>query len=62
METMTPDQMAVVNESDAVCEDCGATPHEADSLDGWFIDSVLRPDDGPDGFVRAAQVRCPACW
>lgn len=51
----------VIEESDAVCETCGADPkgdpgaHEAES--GWFIDSVL---DG-DG-TAIAVVRCPKCW
>ena len=59
--TLTVEQMEVVNDSDAVCE-CGANPREADALDGWFLDTVLMPDDGPEGIVRIAQVCCPACW
>ena len=59
---MTPEQLAVVNDSDALCEGCGANPREAENLEGWFIDSVLLPDDGPDDFVRTAQIRCPQCW
>jgi hypothetical protein len=53
---MTIDQLEVVNDSDALCEGCGANPREADSLDGWFIDTALTPDG------RVAQVRCPTCW
>jgi hypothetical protein len=58
---LTVEQAEVVNDSDAVCGACGANPREADALDGWFIDSVLIPDDGLEG-VRVAQVRCPQCW
>lgn len=56
MMTLTPEQMEVVNDSDAVCEGCGADPKAVPDLDGWFIDSIL-----VDG-VQIAQVRCPACW
>jgi hypothetical protein len=59
--TMTIDQLEAVNDSDALCEGCGANPRDAETLDGWFIDSVLLPDDGPDGFARVARVRCPTC-
>lgn len=61
MATLTAEQMEAVNESDACCNGCGANPREADALDGWFIDTVLVPDE--DGTVaRHAQIRCPACW
>ena len=55
METMTIDQLEVVNDSDALCA-CGANPRAAGSLDGWFIDTIVTPGG------RVAQVRCPDCW
>jgi hypothetical protein len=52
---MTIDQLEAVNDSDAVCE-CGANPREAESLEGWFVDTVQTPDG------TLAQICCPACW
>jgi hypothetical protein len=57
METLTMEQCEAVNDSDVLCEGCGANPREADALDGWFIDSVLDPQGD-----RVAQIRCPQCW
>jgi len=53
---MTTEQLEAANDSDALCEGCGANPREAASLDGWFLDSILTSE----GCV--AQVRCPECW
>jgi hypothetical protein len=55
METMTMEQLEAVNDSDALCA-CGANPRAAESLDGWFIDSVVTPKG------RLAQACCPNCW
>ncbi len=57
METLTVEQMEVINDSDALCETCGANPREVEALAGWFIDSVV--DAQGD---RLAQIRCPQCW
>ena len=52
---MMPEQLEAVNDSDALCP-CGKNPREAESLDGWFVDTILTPNG------REAQVRCPECW
>ena len=54
---LTDDQLVIVNESDAVCEGCGADPRHVETLKGWFIDAVL---DGTGTAI--AQIRCPQCW
>lgn len=53
---MTTEQLQAVNDSDALCEGCGADPRQAETLEGWFVNSVLTSDG------RVAQVRCPECW
>lgn len=67
---MTLDQLEAINDSDALCEGCGANPREAEHLEGWFVDSVLVEEQNPrgsavehgPGLVRMAIVRCPRCW
>jgi hypothetical protein len=54
---LSPEQLEVINDSDAVCEGCGAAPREAKTMDGWFIDSVL-----DETGTAIAQIRCPQCW
>jgi len=53
--TLTDEQLEAVNDSDVLCE-CGKNPREAETLGGWFIDTVQVDGD------RLAVVRCPACW
>ncbi len=57
MTMLTADQLAVVNDSDVLCEGCGANPRDAVTLCGWFVDQVLDEAATPVG-----QVRCPRCW
>lgn len=57
--SLTPEQMAAVNDSDVLCC-CGADPRKAASLAGWFID--LYPIHLGRDVVTVATVRCPECW
>ena len=53
------ERRAIVNESDTVCESCGADPkHAPDAATDplWFMDTVLTPD------AMVATVQCPACF
>jgi hypothetical protein len=56
MSDLTPEQLEAVNDSDALCEGCGADPRAAETLCGWFVDQVLTPDGA------VAVIRCPRCW
>lgn len=53
---LPPEQLAAVNDSDAMCEGCGANPRTASSLTGWFVDTIMT-----DG-AAVAVIRCPRCW
>ena len=56
MERLTPEQMEAVQDSEALCEGCGANPRKADDLTGWFIASEQTPH------AVLAVIRCPHCW
>lgn len=48
---------AVLADSDAVCDGCGADPRYVEGeLDGWHIDIIQTPE------CDVADVRCPKCW
>lgn len=46
---------AILSDSDAVCEKCGADPRFVPSLEGWSFEIRQTPD------ADEAVVRCPVC-
>ena len=58
------ERATMVEESDAMCEGCGADPRANDSAairdPRWFMETTLhRRGEFVD---TLAHIRCPACW